>query len=359
MSDHQNSFNLNLFVRKVAIAAFVSALIITGFYLIGHTLHFFLLVFACILVGVMFSALTNFFIKVLHLKRGWSLAIVIILFFGGLIGLGFLIAPSIAEQTDEMSKSVQEGIQKIEEKLQQYEWGKQLINQVEQGFKIKGKPAGESMFSRISTVFSSTLGTLADIIVVLFVGLFFAASPKLYKKGIVKLFPLRHRNRIQNLLYKLYKTLKWWLVGMFASMLVIGVTTGAGLFLLGLPLAIPLAIIAFLFAFIPNIGPWIAGIPIVLVGFMESPQMALYAGGLYFIAQMIESYVITPIIFKKTVDLPPALTLLVQVLFGIWGGIAGLLLAAPILAVAIVIVQELYVKDYIEKPKPEAPASSA
>ncbi|MDX5346825.1 MAG: AI-2E family transporter, partial [Hymenobacteraceae bacterium] len=61
---------------------------------------------------------------------------------------------------------------------------------------------------------------------------------------------------------------------------------------------------------------------------------------------------------KKTVDLPPALTLLVQVLFGIWGGIAGLLLAAPILAVAIVIVQELYVKDYIEKPKPEAPASS-
>src|SRR5690606_39008154 len=152
-----------------------------------------------------------------------------------------------------------------------------------------------------------------------------------------------------------YETLKWWLIGMFAAMLVIGISTGIGLSLLGLPLAIPLALIAFLFAFIPNIGPWIAGIPIVLVGFLQGPQMALYAGLIYFGVQMIESYVITPLIFQKTVNIPPAMLLMFQVAFGIWAGMIGLLLAAPLLAVLLVIVKELYVKDYLERKHKKTP----
>ncbi|WP_192811617.1 AI-2E family transporter [Pontibacter sp. BAB1700] len=131
-------------------------------------------------------------------------------------------------------------------------------------------------------------------------------------------------------------------------MSMIGISTAIGYSLIGLPLAFALAFIAFLFAFVPNIGPWLAGVPAVLVGLMEGGQMALYVILIYGGIQMVESYVLTPIIFKKTVDLPPALLLFFQVLLGLLLGALGLLLAAPILAVLMVIVQELYVKDVLE-----------
>lgn len=113
-------------------------------------------------------------------------------------------------------------------------------------------------------------------------------------------------------------------------------------------MAFALALIAFLFAFIPNIGPWIAAIPALLVALTVSPQMALYAMGLYGAIQLVESYAITPLIFQKTVDLPPALLLFFQVFLGIIQGGIGLLLAAPLLAVVIVIINELYIKDVLE-----------
>ena len=148
---------------------------------------------------------------------------------------------------------------------------------------------------------------------------------------------------------KCYSTLKSWLVGMLAAMAIIGVSSAIGYVLLGLPLAFALAMIAFFLAFIPNVGPWIAGVPAVLVGFTVSPQMALYVVLVYGGIQLVESYMITPIIFQKTVDLPPALLLFFQVLLGILQGGLGLLMAAPLLAVLMVVVNELYVKDVLEK----------
>ncbi len=132
-------------------------------------------------------------------------------------------------------------------------------------------------------------------------------------------------------------------------MSVVGVASGVGLMLLGMPLPWALALFAFFFAFIPNIGPYIALLPAVLIGLMESPSMALYVTILYFGIQLVESYLLTPVIEKKMVSIPPALMLLWQVLMGTFAGIAGLFLATPILAALIVIVTELYVKDKLEK----------
>jgi predicted PurR-regulated permease PerM len=130
-------------------------------------------------------------------------------------------------------------------------------------------------------------------------------------------------------------------------MLIIGVLTTAGLSILGVPLALSLGIFAALLTFIPNFGPIIAVLPAVLFALVESPTKALYVLALYIGIQMIESYLITPLIERETVSLPPVLTIFFQIFLGVLVGGLGLILATPLLTVIIVLVKMLYIEDIL------------
>lgn len=339
--------NVYLYAKRVAIAALVVLLIGTGFYLMGRHAYFFLLVFAAILLAVLFCGMTDWITDKLHLKRGWSLLLAVLLFFGLIIGAFWLIAPTVSEQVQEMQQTIPKALTRVQDWLSQYGWGQKLVEQVPDNMS-KAMPEQDALLSKVSGVFSSALSFMADFLIVIITALFLASNPSLYTVGFTKLFPVRNRSRVMEVLGKSYATLKSWLVGMLSAMAIIGVSSAIGYSLIGLPLALALALIAFFLAFIPNVGPWIAGVPAVLVGLTEGPQMALYVVLVYGGIQLVESYLITPIIFQKTVDLPPALLLFFQVLLGILQGALGLLLAAPILAVLMVWVQEFYVKDVLE-----------
>ena len=125
--------------------------------------------------------------------------------------------------------------------------------------------------------------------------------------------------------------------------------TTIGLWLLDVPLALVLGLIAALFTFIPNIGPILSAIPAVLFGLTVSPQQALYVGLLYGGIQVVESYLLTPLVQRKTIELPPALTLAAQVLLGVTFGGLGVALAAPLTAVTVVGTRMLYVEDALGK----------
>ncbi|MCX2740240.1 AI-2E family transporter [Pontibacter anaerobius] len=339
--------NVYLYAKRVAIAAFIVLLIASAFYLLGQHAYFFLLVFAAILLAVLFCGMTDWIMDKLHLKRGLSLFLAVILFFGLIVAAFWLIAPTVSQQVQEMRQTIPKAMTQVQDWLGQYGWGQKLVEKVPQDMS-KVIPKQEAILSKVSGIFSSTLSFLADFFIVIITALFLAASPKLYTVGLSKLFPVRNRSRVLQVLEKSYDTLKSWLLGMLFAMAIIGVSSAIGYSLIGLPLAFALALIAFFLAFIPNVGPWIAGVPAVLVGLTVSPQMALYATLVYGGIQLVESYVITPLIFQKTVDLPPALLLFFQVLLGILQGALGLLLAAPILALLMVVVNELYVKDVLE-----------
>ncbi|PTX18503.1 putative PurR-regulated permease PerM [Pontibacter mucosus] len=339
--------NVYLYAKRVAIAALVVLLIGTGFYLLGRHAYFFLLVFAAILLAVLFCGMTDWIVDKLHLKRGWSLLLAVLLFFGLIIGAFWLIAPTVSEQVQEMRQTIPKALTQVQDWLSQYGWGQKLVEQVPDDMS-QAMPKQDALLSKVSGVFSSALSFLADLLIVIITALFLASNPTLYTVGFTKLFPVRNRSRVMEVLGKSYATLKSWLVGMLSAMAIIGVSSAIGYSLIGLPLAFALALIAFFLAFIPNVGPWIAGVPAVLVGLTEGPQMALYVVLVYGGIQLVESYLITPIIFQKTVDMPPALLLFFQVLLGILQGALGLLLAAPILAVLMVWVQEFYVKDVLE-----------
>lgn len=340
--------NVYIFARRVAIAAFIVLLIGAGFYLLVQSAYFFLLVFSGILLAVLLSGLTDVFVEKLHFKRWISLLLATLLFFGVIVGAFWLIAPTVADQFSEMRKALPDAMNKVESWLGQYSWGDKVIEKVPDDVSDVMSGNSSDIFSNVTGAFSSTLSFIADFAIVIITALFFASNPKVYTLGLARLFPVRNRTRILEVMQKLYKTLEMWLIGMVSAMAIIGVSTAIAYNIIGLRMAFALALISFFLAFIPNVGPWIAGLPAVLVGLIQGPDVALTVIVVYGAIQLVETYVITPIIFQKTVDLPPALLLFVQVLFGILMGPLGLLMAAPILAVMMVLVNEFYIKDVLE-----------
>jgi predicted PurR-regulated permease PerM len=114
---------------------------------------------------------------------------------------------------------------------------------------------------------------------------------------------------------------------------------------MGIPLPVTLGVVAALLTFIPNVGPILAAVPQPLLALNVSPQTAPYVLALNLVLQGIESYLITPMIQRHEVTLPPILTIAAQLLMGVLFGMIGIMMAAPLVVVALVLVQLLYIHD--------------
>jgi predicted PurR-regulated permease PerM len=135
-----------------------------------------------------------------------------------------------------------------------------------------------------------------------------------------------------------------WLIATLISMAIIAAMTTTGLLLLGIPAALALGLIAGLLQFVPTVGPIVSAVPAAVVALVVSPLHVLWVILLYLVTQQIESNMITPIVMRRAVDLPPALTLLTQALMTVLFGFLGLLLAVPLVAITMVLVRRLYVE---------------
>jgi predicted PurR-regulated permease PerM len=179
-------------------------------------------------------------------------------------------------------------------------------------------------------------------------GLYLALSPEPYADGAIRLIPVGRRDRAREVLHEAAETLRHWLLGTSAIMLFLGVLSYVALKLIGVPLALLLAVVSGLAAFVPIVGPMVAGGLMVLVALSESWQLALWAGGFYLVLQGLESYLLTPLIQERAVALPPAVVIAAQVLMGLLFGILGVILATPLAALALVMIKRLYVEDLLE-----------
>jgi predicted PurR-regulated permease PerM len=172
-----------------------------------------------------------------------------------------------------------------------------------------------------------------------------AAAPDQYKAGLFHLVPPRHRRRAGEALDAVIFNLRWWLMGQVVLMLVIGATTTLGLWLMGIPLALTLGIIAGLLELVPYVGPWLSAVPAALIALLIGRAPLLMVLGLYLFLHILEGYVLLPLVQQRAVHQPPALTLVAQVLLGEILGLHGLLVAAPLTVAAVVLLKMLYVED--------------
>ena len=167
---------------------------------------------------------------------------------------------------------------------------------------------------------------------IIVIGLFIAAEPRLYERGVAWMLPMRNREGFYRTAAHMGHTLRRLMAGRLVGMAVEGVGTWMLLWVGGVPMAALLGILTGLLAFIPNIGAIISGVLIVLVGFSIDSETGMWAIGVYLVVQIVDGYLIVPYVARKTVDLAPALVLGAQLLFGALFGLMGLALADPIVA---------------------------
>jgi predicted PurR-regulated permease PerM len=259
------------------------------------------------------------------------------------VGVAFAaFAPFVAQQADQLSTSMPQAIGRIAERLQEYRWGQMLIERLSPEQLMSG-----GMTSTATTAVSSTFGAVGNLVIIIFIGLYGALDPGTYRRGLLALFPRSARLRGDAVLKKSGVMLRSWLKAQSMSMAAVGILTALGLWAIGLPLSPLLGIIAALFAFIPNIGPVLAILPALSLALPDGLQMMALVVAVYVVVQAVESYLITPLIQQNETSLPPALIIAVQVLLGALFGILGLALATPICALAIVLIKELYVGDFL------------
>ncbi len=327
--------------RLLLLAVFVGSVLL----FLWQAMTVLLLLFAGTLVAVGLRFLSDSVSRFTRIPPRWSLTIVLLLIITG-SGVGFAFAaPAAWEQFREFTEGLEGSVKHLEDTLRETQWGKWLLEQVSHAEDMAENVP--NLWPRVADVFGTTFVAIAAFFLTLVVGIFLAYNPELYISGFLRLVPKNKRARTSQILTELGHTLRWWIVGQLISMVVLFLTTWLMLWLLGVPLAFPLGLLTGLLTFVPYLGPLIALIPILLIAFVESPTLALWVLALYLVIQNLESNVLMPIIFSKTVHLPPVLTLIAQLLLGGMFGFVGILLATPLMATAMVVVKMVYVEDVI------------
>lgn len=315
--------------------------------LLYFTFDVLLLIFAAALLAIFLRGLADLLGKYVPVGEGWRVVIVSVSLLLLLAAAITLLAPSVAEQAAHMRDELPKSAQSAAAYISRFSWGRGIIDQLPSFNEVVAGLSIAALLTRVGGVFSSTFGALGNFFITILLAVYFAAEPRFYVSGFVKLFPKRNRERVLEVLSTIGDTLRWWLIGKAGSMLFIGVLTWIGLSILGVPLAITLGLLAGLLSFIPNFGPIFSAVPAILIAFIESPIKAVYVLGLYALVQLIESNIVTPLIERETVELPPGLTIIFQLALAVLVGGLGLVLATPLLAVIMVIVQMVYIEDIL------------
>lgn len=346
------------FLHRVVLMDGIAALFLLTLAGLWFAADALLLIFACVLFAVLLHALSGIAQRRLHLRsHTLALALVVFLLFGILGVGGWLMAPQLSEQAAHLAKVVPTSLEQVRAELERYPRLRSLLAEMPSTAQIGRQLA--AMVPNAGLFFSGVLGALGNVAIIVFAGIYFAAKPQLYINGIVTLVPPHKRGRAREVLAEIGTTLSKWLLGKSLSMLVAGVMTTVGLALLDVPLALLLGIIAGLLDFIPYLGPLMAGVPALLIAFSSGPEQALYVLLLFGGIQLVQGYMVEPLIDQHTISIPPALTIAMQLMFGTVFGMAGVALATPMTAVLMVLVVMLYVQDVLgDRVKPPAQQKS-
>ena len=355
-------------VGGIGIVAFTAFLLFTWYY--AATLF---LVFAGILLGVALTAMTHLLQKVMGGPHALRLALVCLVLAGLLSGVVFLGGSTIARQAAVLSNTLKSQLATVKSFLEQHGVDTsylELGNPTATAAAVataegpataaptpppglpKNLPSAGALASGGGAIVSQTLklllGTVSAVgnfFIVLFLGLSFAAQPSVYRRGLLALSPKRHRANVTVVVDRISDTLERWLIAQMITMAAVFLVTWIGLSIIGIDSAFILGIQAGLLAFIPTVGALIGGLIIVLASLASGWVAAFSAFALFLGVHALESYILTPIIQRQALDIPPATLFAFQILLGVVFGLWGLALALPLMAIVKVIITYLREDD--------------
>jgi predicted PurR-regulated permease PerM len=334
-----------------------------------------------------------------RIPRGIAAALIVLTFIGALVAFGAAVAPILRSQASELRVKLPEAIDRLDHWITAKQGSLAVFGKkpatgtagktetaVSPETTATGKPvapidtqhagvapatppdSSQTLRERIGeqashltkylfSVITSTIAVVAGLFLMIFMSIYIASDPGLYHRGLMALFPHRHRDRVGEVLSAVATVLRKWLVTQLIAMGTIGAVSTVVLLVLGVKAAFALGVIAGLLEFVPTIGPILSSLPAIAMGFLDSPEKALTVAAAYVAIQFLENHILIPLLMKGGIDLPPVLTILAQALMALMFGFLGLMCAVPILAAASVAVRMLYVEAVIGKPVP--PGESA
>ena len=325
------------YIEKVWHTVAIASLLVVFILVARVAFNVLLMALAGSLIAVYFHGLGDLIESKTRLSRKFAMIIsvsITILIMGVLL---WFIGSKVQSQIAQLSNSLPHTINSAKAKLAETPAGQKVLE-------YSAGDNSKKLLDTVQTFFSTSFGVLGDIYIITFLGIFFTASPSLYKNGILALVPGNKKALASCIMDRVSLSLKGWLKGMLLSMVLITILITLGLTIIGVPAALVLGLITGITEIIPNIGPLIAMIPGVLLGLTMGTGTAIIVALLYIVSQTIVANIVTPLIQKKMINLPPALTLISQLIMGTLSGALGIILAVPLLAILIILVDELYVK---------------
>jgi len=295
---------------------------------------------------------------VVTLRPGASLALFCLLVVVAVAAVVILAVPSLSNQVSQLSERLPQSFEQLTNRLRETGWGEWVLEIL--GINAGGASPATQAIARNATAWAGSLFTvILSVIFFLFMALYLAAEPGLYQRGILWLIPPRGREKADCVLKRVGHTLKYWLMGQLIAMAAVGVLIFLGLWILGAPLPLISGLLAALLEFVPNVGPALAaGVPTLMSvsaegRFLDGPSLALAVLAWFLIVQTMESYLLTPLIQRKAVELPPALLIVTQISAAVLLGPLGVAVAAPLVAAAMAASRELFVVGDPEHEDPK------
>lgn len=311
-------------------------LLIVGLALLTVQFSFvFLLIFSAVLVATLIRAAGAPFRRV-GMGDMPSVFLGLFLILAVLAACGFLFGAQLTEQFTEVAQQLPTA----------FEQARSLVEQVPflNSF-LTGTPDIQSIMGRAVSFAFGAVGAVTNLVLVIVAAIYLALDPDLYMRGVEKLFPKSGGERVREALSASGQALNQWLIAQFATMLIVGTLIWVGLMIVGVPSAAALGVISGLTNFIPLIGPFIGAAPGVLLALVQGSDTILWTIVVYVIAQQLEGNVLTPMIQKYAVSIPPAVLLFALAALGSLFGMIGVVVAAPLAVVLYVLVTLLWVRD--------------
>ncbi len=348
-------------VGGIAIVSFAGFLAFAWYY--AATLF---LIFAGMLLGVALNAMTQLLGRVLRWPHGLRLAIVCLILAIMLSGASFLGGATIAEQASALSNTIKSQLVVVKAFLDRNGFDTSYFDLGGQGAASAGSspeatatrnlPGPGALASSGGAIVSQTFKLLAGVVsavgnffIVIFLGLTFAAQPSVYRNGLLYLAPAAQRARATVIVDRIGETLERWLIAQIITMTAVFAVTWLGLAIIGIPGSFILGVQAGLLAFIPTVGAIIAGLIVVLASLASGWVATVSAFGLFLGIHALESYILTPMLQRQALDIPPATLFALQILLGVVFGVWGIALALPLVAIIKVLI------DYIKAQQAASP----
>jgi predicted PurR-regulated permease PerM len=338
------------YVQKLLIAVAIGALAL----ILYRWHHVFLLAFGAMLVAVVLRSLADPIRRRTPLSASASLGVAVIAVIALLVALGWFVGAQVSSQLTQLQSDLPAAWTAAQRQIGSYAAGQWLLQRLHAA---SGPTSGSlgPLAGRIGHVTGVGVEAVGEFVVVLVAGVYFAAQPALYREGLLKLVPLGARGRLGEAVEACAVALRKWLLGAGAAMLAMGVLTGVGTWLLGLPAPIALGLLSGAAEFVPIVGAAVSAIPGLLLAATLGPQRLVWTLVFYLAVHQFEGHVLIPLIQRRVVAVPPALTLFSVVGFGVLFGPVGVVFATPLAVVVLVLVQRLYIREQDGEPPAAAP----